>query len=180
VPEVQSDPALHSFDPKHPFTYVQPLEGESIASFLYRFRRAKGNRISTAGALGKIIEVGTAIKRWEDLLFGGRKPKQTQVEAISRVTGVSVDRLWQMFPPLGERSQPNTIRICAACCLEEPYHRIAWQLYSTAGCERHRLRLLPRCLACENPFSVIGLLEVPACKRCGMPFKTMKKRQKGY
>ncbi len=162
------------------FKYVEPKDGESIASFLYRFRQAKGNRISSPSQLGEILEVGTAIKRWEDLLFGGRKPQQKQVQALSKVTQVEVDRLWQMFPPKGQRSQPNTIRICAACCLEDPYHRIAWQLYSTAGCERHRLRLLPRCPACETPFSVIGLLEVPACKRCGMPFKTMQKRQKAY
>lgn len=180
MPEVQPTLSTYSFDPKHPFTYVSPLEGESIASFLYRFRRAKGNRLSSPSQLGKILEVGTAIKRWEDLLFGGRKPQQKQVQALSKITQVEVDRLWEMFPPLGERSQPNTIRICAACCLEDPYHRIAWQLYSTAGCERHRLRLLPRCPVCENPFSVIGLLEVPACKRCGMPFKTMQKRQKAY
>jgi len=171
---------MYTFDPDHPYTIVHPHAGESIASFLYRFRRAKGNRISSPSQLGKILEVGTAIERWEDLLFGGRKPKQKQVEALSKVARVEVDRLWEMFPPKGERSQPNTIRICAACCLEDSYHRIAWQLYATAGCERHRLRLLPRCPACENPFSVIGLLEASTCRRCGMPFKTMKKRQKAY
>ena len=172
--------AMYTFDPNHPYTIVQPLDGESIASFLYRFRQAKGNRISSTSQLGKILEVGTAINRWEDLLFGGRKPKQKQMEALSKVTRVEVDRLWQMFPPKGERSQPNTIRICAACCLEHSYHRIAWQLYSTEGCDRHRLRLLPRCWACEEPFSVMGLLEAPECKRCSMPFKTMRKKQKSY
>jgi hypothetical protein len=162
------------------FKYVEPKEGESIASFLYRFRQAKGNRISSARQLGEILEVGTVINRWEDLLFGGRKPKQKQVEALSHVTKIPVDRLWQMFPPEGERSQPNTIRICAACCLESPYHRIAWQLYSTAGCERHRLRLLPRCWACEKNFLVKELLNATGCKHCGMPFKTMMKKQKAY
>lgn len=171
---------MYTFDANHPYTIIQPLDGESIASFLYRFRRAKGNRISSASQLGEILEVGTAIKRWEDLLFGGRKPKQKQVEALSKVTLVEVDRLWQMFPPKEERSQPHTIRICAACCLENPYHRIAWQLYSTEGCERHRLRLLPRCWACEKPFSIIGILEATGCKHCGMLFKTMVKKQKSY
>ncbi len=32
---------MYSFDPEHPFTLVEPLDGESIASFLYRFRRGK-------------------------------------------------------------------------------------------------------------------------------------------
>lgn len=178
--ETQIDQITYVFDPNHPFTCVSPLEGESIANFLYRFRRAKGNRISTASDLGKILEVGTAITRWEDLLFGGRKPKQKQVEALSQATKVPVDRLWQLFPPPGERSQPNTIRICAVCCLEDSYHRIAWQLYSTAGCDRHRLRLLPRCWACEKPFSVVGILEAKGCKHCGILFKTIAKKQKSY
>jgi hypothetical protein len=178
--ETQIDQTAYVFDPDHPFTCVSPLEGESIASFLYRFRRAEGNRISTASDLGKILEVGTAITRWEDLLFGGRKPKQKQVEALSQATKVSVNRLWQRFPPQGERSQPHTIRICAACCLEEPYHRIAWQLYSTAGCDRHRLRLLPRCWACEKNFSVESLLKQQNCAHCGMSFKSMVKKQKSY
>lgn len=180
MPEKQSNLNCYSFDPEHPYTYVPPLEGESIASFLYRFRQAPGNRISTARQLGEILEVGTAIKRWEYLLFGGRKPKQKQVEALSKVTRVDVDRLWQMFPPKGDQSQPGTIRICAACCLEDSYHRIAWQLYSTEGCDRHRLRLLPRCWGCEKPFSVEGLLKQQNCVHCGMPFKTMVKRQKAY
>jgi hypothetical protein len=171
---------MYTFDPNHPYTIIQPLDGESIASFLYRFRRAKGNRISSASQLGEILEVGTVINRWEDLLFGGRKPKQKQVEALSKVTQIEVDRLWQMFSPKGERSQPNTIRICAACCLETPYHRIAWQLHSTAGCDRHRLRLLPRCWACEKPFSVEALLKQQSCAHCGMSFKKMMKKQKAY
>jgi hypothetical protein len=177
VPEVQPDLSTYSLDPEHPFTYVSPLEGESIASFLYRFRRAKGNRLSSPSQLGKILEVGTAIKRWEELLFGGRKPQQKQVQALSKVTQVEVDRLWEMFPPLGERSQPNTIRICAACCLEDSYHRIAWQLHSTLRCDRHQIFLLPKCLGCKKSFSVVELLEAKGCKYCGMLFKTMIKRQ---
>lgn len=168
------------FTPDYQFRYVEPLEGESIASFLIRFRRAKGNRISSESYLGEIVRIGTAIGRWEELLFEGRKPKQSQVEALSRVTGVTVDRLWEMFPPPREQSQPHTIRICAACCLEEPYHRIAWQLYSTAGCDRHRLRLLPRCWACEKNFSVESLLKQQNCAHCGMSFKSMVKKQKSY
>ncbi|MBW4472722.1 MAG: TniQ family protein [Stenomitos rutilans HA7619-LM2] len=171
---------MYTFDPNHPYTIVHPHAGESIASFLYRFRQAKGNRISSPSQLGAILEVGTAIKRWENLLFSGRKPQQKQVEALSKITQVEVDRLWQMFPPKGERSQPNTIRICAACCLEEPYHRIAWQLYSTAGCDRHRLRLLPRCWACEKNFSVEALLKEQKCAHCGMSFRSMVKKQKPY
>jgi len=162
------------------FKYVEPKDGESIASFLYRFRRAKGNRISSASQLGEILEVGTVINRWEDLLFSGRKPKQKQIEALSKVTQVEVDRLWQMFPPKGERSQPKTIRICAACCHEDSYHRIAWQLHSTHGCDRHCLRLLSKCWACEQPFSVVDLLDARGCRKCGMLFKSMLKKQKLY
>jgi hypothetical protein len=106
--------------------------------------------------------------------------QQKQVEALGKATRVEVARLWEMFPLKGERSQPSTIRICAACCLEDSYHRIAWQLYSTEGCDRHRLRLLPRCWGCEKPFSVEGLLKQQNCVHCGMPLKTMVKRQKAY
>jgi len=178
--ETQNNQTTYVFDPNHPFTCVLPLEGESIASFLYRFRRAEGNRISTANDLGRILEVGTAITRWEDLLFGGRKLKQKQVEALSKITRVEVDRLRQMFPPKGERSQPKTIRICAACCHENSYHRIAWQLHSKNGCDRHCLRLLSKCWACEKPFSVVDLLEARGCRKCGMLFKSMLKKQKLY
>lgn len=175
----QTSLTTYLFDPKHPFTYVPPLEGESIANFLYRFRSAPGNRISTAGALGEILGVGTAIQCWENLLFGGRKPMQEEVEALSKVTRVEVDRLWQMFPPKGERSQPNIIRMCAACYQESPYHRITWQLHSTKGCERHRLKLLMKCPGCETRFPIPSLWGEGRCqnKKCGMRYSRMAKHQ---
>lgn len=170
----------YSFEPGHPFTCVPPLEGESIASFLYRFRSAPGNRISSPSALGKILGIGTAINRWEKFFFGGRKPEQEEIEALSRVTRVDVDRLWQMFPPEGERSQPNIIRLCAACYEEGPYHRIAWQLRSARGCDRHKLKLLMKCPSCETLFPLPSQWVEGRChnKKCGMRYTRMVKHQK--
>ncbi|MBD1871289.1 TniQ family protein [Cyanobacteria bacterium FACHB-471] len=160
------------------FKYVEPKDGESIASFIHRFRQAKGNRISSPSQLGEILEVGTAINCWENLQFG-RKPTQEEVAALSKVTRVETDRLWQMFPPKGERSQPNVIRLCAACYQEGPYHRIAWQLRSTRGCDRHKLKLLMKCPGCETLFPVPSRWVEGKCqnKKCGMRYSRMAKHQ---
>jgi hypothetical protein len=167
---------MYSFDPEHPFTLVEPLDGESIASFLYRFRRAKGNRISSPSALGDLAGIGFAVCRWEKSRFKPR-PTQKELEAISDVTQVTVDRLTDMFPHPGESSPPEPIRFCAACCAEEPYHRVKWYLKSTVGCNRHQLRLLSNCRGCGKSFEVSDLVGKEGCQKCGIPFKTLVKKQ---
>ncbi|MBD2093413.1 TniQ family protein [Microcoleus sp. FACHB-1515] len=168
---------MYTFDPDHPYTIVQPLNGESIASFLYRFRRAKGNRISSASAFGKLIGIGFATCRWEKLRFHPR-PTQAELEALSQATRIEVDRLNELFPLPGEALPPEQVRFCAACYLEEPCHRLAWHLKATDSCDRHPLRLLPACPGCKKPFEVADALAAAGCQPCGMSFKSMKKRQR--
>lgn len=159
------------------FNTIEPKEGESIASFLVRFRNAKANRISSATRLGEIVGADTPIHCWEKLFFN-QKPKQEQLEALGRVTRVEVDRLRQMFPAKGEQSPPRPIRMCAACCQKDSYHRIAWQYRSTRDCEFHRITLLTTCPNCKNSFSIDGLLnQSKKCGKCGMSFQAMVKNR---
>ncbi len=58
-----------------------------------------------------------------------------------------------------------------------PYHRIHWQFRSTEECEKHQLPLISRCPACDLKFSLPAEWEEGNCKRCGMKFTSMKKRQ---
>jgi len=160
------------------FNTVKPRDGESIASFLIRFRNAKANRISSATRLGEIVGAYTPIHCWEKLFFN-QKPKQEQLEALARVTRVEVERLRQMFPAQGERSHPYPIRICAACCQESSYHRIVWQYTRTRRCEKHQILLMAKCPHCKEPFSIKGLLDrANGCRSCGMRFQTMSKNKR--
>lgn len=168
---------MYTFDPNHPYTIVPPLDDESIASFLYRFRRAKGNRISSASALGSLIKIGFAVCRWEKFRFNPR-PTMAELEALSQATCIEVERLNQMFPSPGEALPPDRVQFCAACYLEEPYHQLRWHLKTTAGCDRHQFCLLPACPGCKKPFQVADALAAAGCQHCGMSFKSMVKRQK--
>lgn len=160
------------------FNRVEPKDGESIASFLLRFRRAPANRISSATRLGELVGADAPIHCWEKLFFS-QKPNQKQLEALSRVTGVEVDRLRQMFPAQAERSRPYPIRICAACCQEDAYHRLVWQFIPVRGCNQHGIDLLMKCPNCKESFLIVGLLEnAKGCKNCGMSFKSMVKNRK--
>ncbi|MBD2093433.1 TniQ family protein [Microcoleus sp. FACHB-1515] len=160
------------------FNVVEPKDGESIASFLLRFRHAKANRISSATRLGELVGADTPVHCWEKLFFSP-KPTQKQLEALSRVTRVEVDRLRQMFPAQTEQSRPYPIRICAACCQEDAYHRLAWQFIPVKGCNQHGIDLLMKCPNCKESFSIFGLLEeAKGCRNCGMRFKSMVKNRK--
>jgi transcriptional regulator with XRE-family HTH domain len=164
---------------EHPFWYLEPFEGESISHYLGQFRRQEVVSISSPSSLGRALGLGTAVSRWEKFRFNPF-PAQRELEAIAQLFGISVDKLAQLFPPQEERIKLEPIRLCAACYAEAPYHRIRWQFQSMQGCEKHRLRLLSRCPACEEPFPVPALWIEKSCKRCGMMFKTMAKRQISY
>lgn len=159
------------------FNTIEPKAGESIASFLIRFRNAEANRISSATRLAEIVGSDTPIHCWEKLFFS-KRPKQEQLEALSKVTRVEVNRLRMMFPAEDQKSPPTPIRICAACCHEDSYHRIVWQYKSTQICERHKCKLLMKCPNCKKPFSVNELLgEEKGCINCGMNFNSMAKNR---
>jgi protein-arginine kinase activator protein McsA len=45
-----------------------------------------------------------------------------------------------------------------------------WQFKSTAGSEKHQLRLLSKCPRCGARFKVSALWEDEGCQRCRLPF----------
>lgn len=146
---------------------VEPLEGESFSHFLGRFRRR--NHL-TPSALGQLAGIGAVVARWERFhlnLF----PSEKELEGLAKVVGVEEQRLREMLPTQGVGMKCEPIRLCGACYAESPCHRMEWQFKSTAGCERHQLRLLSK-------FKVPALWEDGCCDRCRLPFGEMAKYQK--
>ncbi len=160
-------------------TRVEPLEGESISHFLGRFRRAKGNKFSAPCGLGQVAGLGVVLARWEKFYFNPF-PTRAQFEALASVVEVDADRLRQMLPPTSIGMKHEPIRLCGACYAQVPCHRIEWQFKTTAGCDRHRLRLLSKCPICEKLFPIPALWIEGGCRRCLTPFAEMANYQKAY
>ncbi|PAX60393.1 helix-turn-helix domain-containing protein [Brunnivagina elsteri] len=163
---------------------IEPLEGESLSHFLGRFRRA--NDLTPSG-LGQAAELGGAIAyggalpiaRWEKFRFNP-PPSRQQLESLAKVVGVDADRLEQMLPPTGVRMNLEPIRLCAACYVESPCHKIEWQFKETQGCQHHSLSLLSECPNCGARFKVPALWVDGWCHRCFTLFAEMANRQKTY
>ncbi|MEH2286357.1 TniQ family protein [Nostoc sp.] len=155
---------------------VEPYQGESLSHFLGRFRRA--NDLTPTG-LGKGAGLGGAIARWEKFRFNP-PPTPQQLEALAIVVGVDVDRLKQMSPPLGVGMKIEPIRLCAACYVESPCHKIEWQLKITQECDRHKLNLLSECPNCGARFKIPAVWVDGWCQRCFLSFADMVKYQKSY
>ncbi|BAY94950.1 MULTISPECIES: TniQ family protein [unclassified Tolypothrix] len=155
---------------------VEPLKGESLSHFLGRFRRANG---LTPARLGKETGLGSAIARWEKFRFNP-PPTPEQLEALAVVLGVDVDRLKQMLPPAGVEIKRETVRLCAACYVESPYHKIEWQLKVIQGCLSHDLTLLSKCPNCGAKFKTPAVWQDSSCQQCSLTFADMVKYQKSY
>lgn len=164
---------LYEFEPW--ITVVTPFPEESISHFIGRFERA--NQWS-AYQIGRVTGMGGVISRWKKLYFNPF-PKQEELEALAKVVEIDVITLQSLLTPEGFILQPHPIRLCAACYLEEPSHRIAWQLKGVGACDRHKLRLLEKCPKCRKPFVIPALWEDGACSRCSTPFVEMVKSQGG-
>lgn len=163
------------------FFEVEPLDGESLSHFLGRFRR---ENYLTSTQLGKLTGLGAVILRWEKLYFNPF-PTLQELEALSSVVGVNVDRLMEMLPSQGMTMKPRPIRLCGACYAESPCHRVDWQLKDKIRCDGytgrrhpHNLRLLTKCTNCETPFPIPADWVQGECPHCFLPFVTMAKRQK--
>jgi len=155
---------------------VQPYQGESLSHFLGRFRRA--NDLTPTG-LGTAAGLGGAIARWEKFRFNP-PPSYQQLEALAAVVGVEAHRLAQMLPDAGVGMKHEPIRLCSACYVQVPCHRIEWQFKMTQGCDRHQLRLLSECPNCGARFKVPALWVDGWCQRCFMGFGEMVKWQKVF
>ncbi len=156
----------------------EPYEGESIANYLVRFRSQEAVSISAPSSFSKAIGLGIALTRWEKFRFNPF-PSDEEIQKFCSFVGLEIEKLVAMLPSKDERIKLEPIRLCAACYVEKPYHRLEWQFQSTAGCDKHRLRLLSKCPGCEKPFGIPALVIEGKCQ-CGMPFRRMVKRQKPY
>lgn len=153
---------------------VEPLEGESISHYLGRFRRE--NELSLT-QLGKVSGLGAVIGRWEKFRFNP-PPNRQQIEELAKVVGIEVNKLSLMFPSKGIGMKLDPIRLCAACYLENPYHRIEWQFKQTNRCYKHKLRLLSECPNCKARFQTPALWVNGWCHRCFWSFAEMADSQK--
>lgn len=153
---------------------IEPLEGESLSHFLGRFRRA--NDLTPTG-LGKAAKLGGAIARWEKFRFNP-PPSRQQLEALATVVVVEADRLEQMLPPTGVGMKLEPIRLCGACYVESPCHKIEWQFKNKQRCDRHQNSLLSECPNCGARFKIPALWVDGWCQQCFITFGEMVQRQK--
>lgn len=158
---------------------VRLLDGESIASYLYRLRLQ--NAVSAPSSLSEGLELGVVLNRWEKFRFNPF-PTEVELALLSQFCGEPVNKLAETLPPEHERKRfmNNTIRLCAACCVELSYHRLKWQFESVDGCDRHRLRLLSRCPGCRKKFTIVSSLWTKKECECGMRLQRMVRHQQKY
>ncbi len=153
---------------------VEPFEGESLSHFLGRFRR---ENYLTSHQLGKLTGLGAVVSRWEKLYLNPF-PSRKELEKLVPVVQVDVERLYKMLPPKGVTMKPRPIRLCAACYVESPHHRIEWQFKDVMVCDRHQLPLLTKCKNCGTPFPIPADWVTGECPHCCLSFTKMAKRQK--
>ncbi|HEY9697113.1 MAG TPA: TniQ family protein [Trichocoleus sp.] len=158
---------------------VEPYEGESISHYFGRFRRYELNCVSAPTPLSNAAGIGFALSRWEKFRFNPF-PTNKELKAMGKLVGLKAERLLAMFPPKDTPTINCSTRLCGACYAEVPYHRMAWQFESTEGCDRHQLRLISRCPACDEKIPLPVEWTEGKCQKCGMKFQSMMKRQKPY
>jgi len=108
------------------------------------------------------VGIGAVVARWERFHLNPF-PSVKELEGLATVVGVEVQRLREMLPPQGVGMKCEPIRLCGACYAELPSHRMEWQFKSTAGCQRHQLRLLSKCPRCGARFKIPALWEDGCC-----------------
>ncbi|MDA0267773.1 MAG: TniQ family protein, partial [Cyanobacteria bacterium] len=146
--------------------------GESISHFLGRFCRENH---ATLNQIGAKTSLGAVLGRWEKFRFNP-PPTEIQVAALASLVRLEAEMIRQMLP--SETIQIRAIRLCAACYVNEPYHRMEWQHKFASRCDRHALRLLLECPNCKTKFPIPSKWVKGDCKRCLTPFESMVSLQK--
>jgi TniQ len=155
---------------------LEPYPGESLSHYLGRFRVANDltvSRLAAEAGLG-----GVLVKRLEYLRLNPF-PTTLQLEKLASFMEISIEEILTMLPTQGIGMKLEPIRICAACYADRPYHRLEWQYKTTAGCDRHRLRLLSECPKCKARFPIPSDWQ-GNCQRCGIGYGDMQVFQKAY
>ena len=156
---------------------VEPLDNESISHYLGRLRRLKANSLPSASSLGQAAGIGAVTARWEKLYFNPF-PTEEELGAIARLVNLDTSLFQEMLPSREMTLQPRPVRLCGACYVEVPCHRMVWQHKDIAAvCPHHPLGLLERCPSCKKPFQIPALWTDGKCHHCGMRFTSMVKHQ---
>jgi hypothetical protein len=164
---------------QQPPWYLEPYPDESVSHYFGRFRRQEIISVANPGSLSRAAGIGPVLHRWEKFYLNPH-PTQKELEAMGQLIGLEVQRLAQMFPPKDVARVYRSTRLCGLCYKEAPYHRLSWLFRATEGCDKHQLRLISRCPACDEKIALPVEWEPGQCKRCGMKFTSMAKRQKPY
>ncbi|GFE68756.1 hypothetical protein [Chroococcus sp. FPU101] len=101
--------------------YLPHYEGESISHYLGRWMRKESVSIAKLSALSRQLKLGTTLGRWERFYFNP-PPSEDELARLGEIIDLEMDRLRLLFPPIGETINPESIRLCAACYTEMPYH----------------------------------------------------------
>ena len=100
---------------------VKAYDDESLGHFLGRFRRANAlSHKAIAQHLGVRVEW---VKAWESPSLR-RNPTSLQLLALSKLVDVECEQLTTMLPLPDLHLQT---RLCSACYVEAPIHRVSWQ-----------------------------------------------------
>ena len=168
--DILNSPAYFNPWPLHP----QPLDGESLTSWLARIAKANVTTVP------KLLSPHFGEKRWDrrdlDLLEERKVSILTHLgkvrEGKTRVRKMVLTR-WKKLLPLAyaDRKGPitsiSTIRYCPLCLSQDkiPYLRLVWRLHFVAICPQHNVVLQTGCWRCKNRFQPIINFE-GVCVRC--------------
>ncbi len=162
-----------SLTPIPPWVFsIDPYPGESISHFLGRFSR---ENYASLSHIGSKAGIGAVLGRWEKFRFNP-PPTGQQLASLARLVRLKPEQVQQMLPE--ETIQIRVIRLCAACYVEEPCHKMKWQHKFADRCNHHQLRLLLECPNCKAKFPIPSQWAKGACKRCLMTFSSMVSLQK--
>ena len=171
VDNLAEPPLQHSLQHSlHPWLFqVKPHPEESFGHFLSRFRRA--NHLSSHHLSAMLEQRPYIVSYWETP-SRRRQPGATNLQRLSRLTGVAVERFSLMRSPPGTQLHWPT-RLCAECYTEAPYHKLSWQIANQSRCARHQKRLLENCPRCDSAFQLPSHWQKGECDHCHFPFQSM-------
>ncbi|MEM6714838.1 MAG: hypothetical protein AAGD09_15460 [Cyanobacteria bacterium P01_F01_bin.56] len=75
--------------------------------------------ISNSTSLSKKLRLGKTLYRWENFYFNP-PPDQEELERMSAIMHLDIDRRRQMFPPADEPIKLGPIRLCGAAMRKHP------------------------------------------------------------
>ena len=148
---------------------IAPLPGESMGHYLGRFRRA--NSLSQSG-LAELVMLEVRLLRGLEMPSLGQPLNASQSKKLCWFLRLSETELFGMMPP--ERTQLHlATRLCPRCYADRPIHCRGWQQAGVEKCDRHAVRLLSACPACDTAFRIPALWENGCCEQCWLPFQEM-------